>query len=573
MRITRNMLGIAAIAVLALTVRFIYWHEIRGTPLDVWHLWDQTDMATYLKQAERLAAGDWLGRSPYQPYHVWQQAAGSEQDWLRWYPRATFHQAPLYSYLLAIASRLTASYIGLVKLLQILLGAASCLLIAAIARRVGGDAVGLVAGLIAALYGPLFYLEPQVLREGPAIFGFALLLRMLVEHVSGEPNAASRWWLGPASIGFLLGVYAMFYEISSVLAVGALIVVGVHAGMRARRETVRAIGVLALGWLVGFAPLLVRNLAVGASPLGTSSRLAVNLAYANMPTATEGGAYFTEPGPQLKQIMDASGGSIRGILREVWRSYEGKRWQLPRNLLRRFATVWADVELPDNTSFAFYRREVPVLRKSLSFAWVFAPAAAAIILLSLPAMRRRMAKGWNEHRAAHFVLLAFVPLLAAAMTAVLPQARYRLFIVPVLIVYAALLVVLVYEWARRVWVGLLAGVAILVVALVLLQRVVSAPLRSIVDRPIDYIVAARISLAAGDVEAAARYYRGGIETHPRDARLHLELSNALAQAGRYAAAIEQLEKAVEIQPDLPGAREAIGKLREMEASRPTETPR
>ena len=75
---------------------------------------------------------------------------------------------------------------------------------------------------------------------------------------------------------------------------------------------------LACGWLVGFAPLLVRNLAVGSPPLATSSRLAVNLAYANMPEAAGGGAYFAAPGPQLARIMDASGGSYTAGTREVF---------------------------------------------------------------------------------------------------------------------------------------------------------------------------------------------------------------------------------------------------------------
>ena len=103
------------VALCALAVRFGFWTQIRGTPLDEWHTWDQSDMATYVEQARRLAAGDWLARDPYHPYHAWQRGAASEAEWLRWYGPQSFHQAPLYSYGLAALSKLRTDYLPLAK--------------------------------------------------------------------------------------------------------------------------------------------------------------------------------------------------------------------------------------------------------------------------------------------------------------------------------------------------------------------------------------------------------------------------------------------------------------------------
>ena len=66
---------LAPLIVMAAAVlwRVAFFSQIQGTPATDWHAWDQSDMHTYWLQAESLAAGDWLGRRPYYPYHTWMQ--------------------------------------------------------------------------------------------------------------------------------------------------------------------------------------------------------------------------------------------------------------------------------------------------------------------------------------------------------------------------------------------------------------------------------------------------------------------------------------------------------------------
>jgi 4-amino-4-deoxy-L-arabinose transferase-like glycosyltransferase len=568
------------VILVALTVRILFWSEIRGTPLDAWHRWDQTDMATFLAQAQRLVDGDWLGREPYHPYATWQERAGTAEDWLRWYGPRAFHQAPLYSYALAAATLASGRSIDLVKLLQIVLGVASCLLIAGIARSIGGEATALAAGLIAALYAPLYYLEVQLLREGPAVFGLAGLLWLLSRRPDA-PWPTQRPWLIPALVGILLGVYATFYETASVLTLAAAIVLTVRAGRRSGRLAVVVAVAFTCGWLVGFAPLLLRNVAVGSPPLATSSRLGVNLAYANMSEAAGGGALFTPPGPQLARIMDASGGSVAGVLREVWRSYEGHPSRLFLNLGRRFATLWTAVELPDNTSFEFYRRQSSILAFSLTFPWIFAPASAAMLLVTGNAWIRRRTRAatplgdppgvldqaWTGHSAAHGTLLTFLPLLVAALIAVHPQARYRLLVTPILIVYAALFLTLSARAFRARERGTLGALIVSAAVLFAAQAAASAPLRPIVERPVDYAAAAHIALAEGRPEIAVGYYRDGIAVHAHEVGLRVELANTLANMGRYAEAIEQLKVVTGLRPDLAQLNEVIARLEALQAGR------
>src|SRR5678815_1722515 len=117
-----------AIFVLAALLRFAFWSELRGTALDRWERFDQSDMATYVEQARRIQAGDLLQREPYHPYHAWQTVAPAEK-WLAWYGPHAFHQAPAYSYALAAVQPVAGLGFAWVKAVQLLLGAGTCALI------------------------------------------------------------------------------------------------------------------------------------------------------------------------------------------------------------------------------------------------------------------------------------------------------------------------------------------------------------------------------------------------------------------------------------------------------------
>jgi hypothetical protein len=509
------------VALCAIAVRFGFWSQIRGTPLDAWHTWDQTDMATYVEQARRLAAGDWLARDPYHPHHAWQSGAASEADWLRWYGPLSYHQAPLYSYGLAALSKLRSDSLPLAKALQLVLGAGTCVLLAQLAGRLGGAAAALIAGLIAALYGPLYYLEAQLLREGPAVFGLLIVVLAAMRHAAlPRETPLRRLALSAGLLGVLIGAYALLYETATVLALAAAVVVGVHAMRSAARHPAVVLAALLAGTVVGFAPMLARNAAIGAPLWTSSSRLNVNLAYCNMSSAVDGGAVFSAPGPQLKQIMDASDGETWKVVREVWRGYDGDRGRLFRNWAHRFRALWAATEMPDNTSFGFYRRHSSILRASLSFAWIF-PAAMALWGASLADwLRSRARRGdaarpesfrlcpWLAERAsAHATLIVFTLLLMAAMTVVPPQARYRLFLVPAFIVYTSLAGVAAARLLTSHQLAPAAGMAGAAAAFAAFHVWVSEPRVRSEDRYVDYSVAGSIYQKWGNEEAAAEYFR------------------------------------------------------------------
>lgn len=546
------------LCLLALALRVGLWSRIFRTQFDEWHRWDQTDMATYVGQAERIAAGDRLARAPYHPFHVWQSAAGTESDWLRWYGPAMFHQAPLYSYVLAGAMRLTPHWVQWVKALQLALGVVSCGLLGLVARRFAGPVAGLCTAALAAMYGPTMLLELQLLRESGAIFGIALLIWLLMRFVdrSTTPRGAAS---SAATVGATCGVFAMFHELAVLTFLSAVVVVVVATRQAGWRRVATAGAALLGGALLGFAPLLARNVAVGAPALSISSRSMLTFPVANMASAPRDGLVFAPPGPELKRILDAADGSRFAMIREVWRGYAGNRAEFFRRIARRLAALAATVEVPDNISYDFHREHVSLLAALPTFRTLF-PLGAAGLIVAIAACARRRPTDTPPRPVGWTLAAVGVPLLAA-LAVTNAQGRYRLFIVPPLMICGGLMLAWIADALAARALPRIATAAALVVALFVAQSAATAPLAKADRRPADRIeLADRLCQSGRDAEAVP-FYRAALEISPRHTVARLQLARALAHLKRWDEALREYEALERDQPGLRGVAEAISYLR------------
>jgi hypothetical protein len=562
----------AVVCLLALAVRFGYWREIRGSPLDRWHEWGETDMATYLEQARRIAAGDWLAREPYHPYHAWQTVAPPEQ-WVAWYGPGVFHQAPAYSYALALAERSAGDPLAAAKAAQLGLGAATCLLAAWIAARLGGPLAGAVTGAIAALYGPLLYLEAQILREGPAIFGLLAILALLLRHL-GPPRRGA---LSAAALGAALGLFATLHEIGRVVALVVAASLAAAHGRQAPRRAAPVLAALAAGWLVGFGPLLARNLAVGAPPFSVSSRTLLNLVESNVASAPTGGASAAPPGREVAQVLDAARGSLARAAVGVAATYAGDPARLLGNWARRFAAIWQPFEEADNTSYYLYREQARSLRWLPDFRLVFPAGCAGALAVAGAALAGRPARtragralaravaparpAWERSPTGHRVLLLLATALVLALSSVHVVARFRLYVVPCLWIYAGVAAaVLARALAERraAGAGLLAGAALLAAGF---QALATHPASRPLPRRADLETAQVLALRHADLESARWIAERARELDPRDASFFARIASWLDREGRHAEALPHHEQAAAIDPFSRSLRSALERAR------------
>ena len=153
----------------------------------------------------------------------------------------------------------------------------------------------------------------------------------------------------------------------------------------------------------------------------------------------------------------------------------------------------------------------------------------------------------------------YLSFLAAYMISLLPffiTSRYRLPVVPVMIIFCASGILWLWERVRaRQWAGTFIPVTLLVVALV----VVNLPLVDFSFGP-QYAVIGAVYRDAGDYGKAVEYYRLATEASPDFDLAYNSLGSSLSRMGRNAEAERALLKALQINPGLASAQSNLGLL-------------
>src|SRR4051794_27314188 len=145
----------------ALAVRLVHVWQMRATPFFSVLMGDSRG---YDEWARRIAAGEWLGRE-------------------------VFYQAPLYPYLLGVIYTVAGHHLLAVRIVQALIGSASCALLALAAARLlprPANTVGIIAGLMLALYAPAIFFDGLLQKSVLDVF-FVCLALWLIATTSLRP--------------------------------------------------------------------------------------------------------------------------------------------------------------------------------------------------------------------------------------------------------------------------------------------------------------------------------------------------------------------------------------------------
>lgn len=371
-----------------LVVLLLLWAAVRITqfvsvaqgPLYDMYRWQESDSGFFDQWARALAGGDWLNRQVLHPYHGWHRevaeawwvqhpeqlaavlAAHPERDssfepghalWDRWYGGNTYHQEPLYAYVLAVLYALTGKGVYWMLALQHLLGLLSGLLLWRLACRYFGDTVALLSGLLYLFCGVVLFQEALLLRTSWTVF-FSLLTAWSFTRAFDRPSG-SRFFQS----GVLAGLAFLLQATFLLFLVGVLALYGIKT-WKTPRVWLRHAG-LALGGLgLAFLPVLLRNVAVGAPLFSESSTAAVTFVAANT-QGTKTVATWMPDVQACARLMGASDGHLGAAAAGALAthpsvgSYACLAWD-------KFVQSVTGVEWPNNENFYFYEQMVPVLR-------------------------------------------------------------------------------------------------------------------------------------------------------------------------------------------------------------------
>ena len=418
----------AAIFAVALLVRLVHVWQIRRSPFFSLLMGDSRG---YDEWARRIAAGEWLGRE-------------------------VFYQAPLYPYLLGVIYAIAGRHLLLVRIVQALIGSASCALLGLAAARLFSTKAGLAAGLILALYAPAIFFDGLLQKSVLDVFFVCLALWLISrtentaedakntgKGISQRSRRSPRFFLYVA-LGLTMGGLALTRENALVFIVVILAWI-ITQGLGARGGGLAAAGRSAAMFLVGLAivlvPVAARNAYVGGGFYITTSQFGPNLYIGNNPAAD--GTYqslrFGRGAPEYER-QDATELAERALGTRLTPAEVSGYWtdkalefvtSRPGAWLalmgRKVALLWNATEMLDTESQEAYADWSLPLRAGglIGHFGILVPLALFGAIVTWP-MRSRL-----------WILYAMTLAYAASVVVFYVFARYRYPLVPLLILFAA----------------------------------------------------------------------------------------------------------------------------------------
>jgi hypothetical protein len=519
----------------AILLRALVMIEVWDSPILYLHHWTETDNAFYDLWARKIVAGDVLSIQDVRPVHSWHahvaraayassggrgpiSEAAVRRIWDEWLGPRTFYQDPLYPYFVAAIYGTFGHHVRLVFLAQAMLGLLSIALLWGVARRLGGETVALVAGLMGALYGPLVLYEDVLLRA--ALINTTGILTLWLAMRAFRLPSARRFAL--AGLGGALGVLTTSGAWPFLLVVAAL---APFALRRSPRQALRAVCALGAGLLIGLTPVLARNLAVGVAPFSLASSGAITFVNHNAADYQPLGG--TAVSVYAAEVMHHSGGRMLSAIAETLRTHPSLGSWLAL-LGYKFLAVWHWYEIPNNESFDYFLLHAPALTAvGVGFGLV-APLALVGLLVGFR-------RSWE-----YALSVAYVGCGLMSLVVLYTLGRLRIAMAFALIAFAAVTVVTLWRLlagrqVRRAMV-VLAAVSVLAIA-------IGRPLPGGVSRIRiqDYGVANEIALRLAEQRMAADDFRGALsllarqlETEPRELET-LEPSGSASTVSLFAA--------------------------------------
>lgn len=340
-----------------------------------------------------------------------------------------FWQPPLYPHFLGALYALFEPSFTLPRLVQAALGATLCLLIFRLGR-VFSPAVGYWAAGLAACYGPFIFFEGELLPPALALPLNLLALWALLWAVEGR----QRRLLLP---GFLFGLSALC--VANVLA---FVPVAVLWLVWVRRGQFAGAAVLLLGTALAIAPVTLRNYYVGGDWVLISSNAGLNFYIGNNAQYDE--TVAIQPGPAWGELtarprVEAGAtqpsAQSRFFFAEAWDFMREQPVAYLKLLLYKLYLFWHGDEIGRNQDLYFARQYAPLLQVLL---WKYGVAFPFGLLapLSLVGLGLSYRNGLLR-RPEPLLLALFAGAYMLTVVAFFVSARYRLPVVPILLIFAA----------------------------------------------------------------------------------------------------------------------------------------
>ncbi len=379
-------------------IRVFMFGTVANGPLYHMYKWQASDNCFFDEWARALANGDWLNRQPIHPYHDWHQEfaatyfkqhpeklkqileSSPHRDstfiagkalWNEWYGGNTYHQEPLYPYLLAVFYFLTGNGVWWMMVLQSLLGIVSGVLLWLIARRHFDDTIALLTGLLYLFCGVILFQEALILRSSLSVF-FTLLTIWTFDRAL-EKRTGFAFLISGLTIGAAYTLQSVFL----IFLLGVLLICFWRA-RKMPRVFARSAAYTLVGFFLIYSPVIVRNSLVGAPVFSISGVGPVTFVAANV-YDTKTISNWAPEAAKCAEIMGETGGRFWPVVVSAIKTHPSAGSYL-HLLWSKAQRIIDGLEWPNNENYYFYKELVPALRIAfLNFYWIAWIGTAGLI--------------------------------------------------------------------------------------------------------------------------------------------------------------------------------------------------
>ena len=395
----RHLIIVACIILISLIFRIIYFNQISHSPLINFHHWSESDMNFFDSWGEYLAEEDWLADTSFHPHHSWHQEIAelyfqdhtveyqtyidsiqnsniklSPEKLLlnRWFGEKKYHQEPLYAYTLAATYAIGGKEIKTVYIWQMILGIFSIILIYLITRRYFGEIPGLLAAFIATFYGPMLFYEGVLLRTTAVTFSGLLLIYLFDKALTG--TKLKRWLI----LGVISGAVFLLKGPFLLFIIGVPVITFFH-NYHNKKSTVYPNLIFFAGVILTLLPLTIRNVYVGVSPFSFGGVGSISFINANNINSS---SIFKLDQRITCDILESTDGKFFPTVIETLKTHKNTGSFLAL-MWEKFSAIWHWHEIPNNTSFYFYKTYANILNIAFITFYFLAPFALIGLFLSL----------------------------------------------------------------------------------------------------------------------------------------------------------------------------------------------
>lgn len=537
----------------AWVLRYVYALNLRASPLAETPVLDEL---YHVEWARALAAGDWIGSD-------------------------VFFRAPLYPYLLGAAFALFKGSLWAARIVQVTYASLVPVAVTLLARRLLTRERAIIAGFLAAAYPFLIYFTNELLIESLVVVldTFAVLAIVRADEVPswGRWVAAGAvaglstiarptvlvfvplvllwiWWraLNPESAGARTAGRGGSGERRAAR-------VALVRGSSPLRTAVARFAFYAVGIAIVVSPVALRNYVLEKDFVLVASQGGINFFIGNnresdgvsavLPVLGEAWQYRDcvriaerEEGRRLKP-SEVSGFWYRKG-REFWSEHPGAAGRL---LAKKLVLFWNRFELPNNKDIYFFARLSPLHR---ALSWLSFGLVAPFAVLGAVVSRRNRVSA---------LMSLFVLSTMASVIAFFVNARFRLPVVPFLVVLSVVGLFWLVERARARDVRRFVWGAAAVGALAVFSNTGFYGTR-VEDRPQTHNTIGLAFESQERHEEAVAEFRRALELSPGYARAMSNMGLSLEALGRDEEARAAYLSAIESDPSLASACNNLGAL-------------